>query len=81
VPGQSRDGATAGWPEGRSAKGVARRRRPTLALAAFLVSDGPYVLVGLGMSKSLQIFLREVHRKRGLFLFKEVKFWVSFIRA
>ena len=61
--------------------GLARRRRPTLGLAAFLVSDGPYVLVGLGMSKSLQIFLREVHRKRGLFLFKEVKFGVSFIRA
>ena len=26
-------------------------------------------------------FLREVHRKRGLFLFKEVKLGVSFIRA
>ena len=37
--------------------GLARRRRPTLGLAAFLASDGPYVLVGLGMSKSLQIFL------------------------
>ena len=33
------------------------RRRPSLGVAAFLASDGPYVLVGLGMSKSLQIFL------------------------
>jgi hypothetical protein len=34
-----------------------RYRAGVLALAAFLESDGPYVLVGLGMSKSLQIFL------------------------
>ena len=61
--------------------GLARRRRPTLGLAAFLVSDGPYVLVGLGMSKSLQIFLARRSSKEGFFLFKEVKFGVSFIRA
>ena len=61
--------------------GLARRRRPTLGLAAFLVSDGPYVLVGLGMSKSLQIFFARRSSKEGAFLFKEVKFGVSFIRT
>ena len=49
--------------------GLARRRRPTLGLAAFLASDGPYVLVGLGMSKSLQIFFaRSSSKERAFFI-------------
>ena len=47
--------------------GLARRRRPTLGLAAFLVSDGPYDLVGLGMSKSLQFFGEKIIERGGFF--------------